>query len=85
MRYRKSRTTCRFSGLQHLIRLVETFQAGPAARFGTVALSVRRVRDGQEFIGYNARLSLPSASTLKLITTATALSVLGTNTRILLA
>ena len=65
------------AGVQRLIRLVESFQAGPAARFGTVALSVRRVRDGQEFIGYNARMSLPSASTLKLITTATALSVLG--------
>ena len=62
---------------QHLLRQVEAFQAGPAARFGTVALSVRRVRDGQELIGYNARQSLPSASTLKLITTATALAVLG--------
>ena len=63
--------------IQHLLRQVETFQAGPAARFGTVALSVRRVRDGEELIGYNARQSLPSASTLKLITTATALAVLG--------
>ena len=62
---------------QRLIRLVEAFQSGPAVRFGTVALSVRRVRDSQELIGYNARLSLPSASTLKLITTATALAVLG--------
>ena len=35
------------------------------------------VRDGQEVLGFNARQSLPSASTLKLITTATALSVLG--------
>ncbi|GAB2589651.1 D-alanyl-D-alanine carboxypeptidase/D-alanyl-D-alanine endopeptidase [Spirosoma areae] len=64
---------------QHLINLVEAFQAGPAVRFGTVALSVRRVRDGEELIGYNARMSLPSASTLKLITTATALVVLGSN------
>lgn len=62
---------------QNLLRQVETFQGGPAARFGTVALSVRRVRDGEELVGYNARQSLPSASTLKLITTATALSVLG--------
>ncbi len=60
-----------------LVRRIDAFQASPVARFGTVALSVRRVRDGQELIGYNARLSLPSASTLKLITTATALSVLG--------
>lgn len=62
---------------QNLIKQVEAFQAGPATRFGTVALSVRRVRDGQELIGYNAHMSLPSASTLKLITTATALAVLG--------
>lgn len=64
---------------QRLLRQVEAFQASPSARFGTVALSVRRVRDGQELVGFNARLSLPSASTLKLITTATALSVLGPN------
>ncbi|AKD55931.1 D-alanyl-D-alanine carboxypeptidase/D-alanyl-D-alanine endopeptidase [Spirosoma radiotolerans] len=63
--------------IQQLLRQVETFQASPAIRNGTVALSVRRVRDGEEFVGYNARLSLPSASTLKLITTATALAVLG--------
>ncbi|WP_077919990.1 D-alanyl-D-alanine carboxypeptidase/D-alanyl-D-alanine-endopeptidase [Spirosoma sp. 209] len=64
---------------QRLLRQIESFQAGPAVRYGTVALSVRRVRDGEERIGYNARLSLPSASTLKLITTATALAVLGPN------
>lgn len=62
---------------QHVRQLVEAFQANPAARFGTVALSVRRVSDGVEQIGYNAYQSLPSASTLKLITTATALTVLG--------
>jgi D-alanyl-D-alanine carboxypeptidase/D-alanyl-D-alanine-endopeptidase (penicillin-binding protein 4) len=65
--------------IQQLIRQIDAFQAGPATRFGTVALSVRRVRDGAAFISYNARMSLPSASTLKLITTATALSVLGPN------
>ena len=65
--------------IQQLLRQVDAFQASPAVRYGTVALSVRRVRDGEEFIGYNARMSLPSASTLKLITTATALAVLGPN------
>ena len=64
---------------QQLLGLVESLQASSSVRFGTVALSVRRVRDGEELIGYNARLSLPSASTLKLITTATALVVLGSN------
>jgi len=65
--------------VQQLMALVDSFQAGPAVRYGTVALSVRRVSDGQELVNYNARQSLPSASTLKLITTATALSVLGPN------
>ncbi|GAB4016623.1 D-alanyl-D-alanine carboxypeptidase/D-alanyl-D-alanine endopeptidase [Spirosoma koreense] len=66
-------------GVQRILNLVEAFQEGPAARYGTVALSVRRVRDSQEIIGYKARQSLPSASTLKLITTATALVVLSPN------
>jgi D-alanyl-D-alanine carboxypeptidase/D-alanyl-D-alanine-endopeptidase (penicillin-binding protein 4) len=64
---------------QHLLKQIEAFQASPAVRFGTVALSVRRVRDGEEIVNVNARQSLPSASTLKLITTATALTVLGAN------
>ncbi len=62
---------------RQLLRQLDRFQASTATQFGTVALSVRRVSDGQELIAYNARRSLPSASTLKLITTATALSVLG--------
>ncbi|MFD2569542.1 D-alanyl-D-alanine carboxypeptidase/D-alanyl-D-alanine-endopeptidase [Spirosoma soli] len=77
--YFQSQPTTDSLATQTLLRQVEAFQAGPAARFGTVALSVRRVRDGEELIGYNARQSLPSASTLKLITTATALAVLGSN------
>ncbi|MBD2701605.1 D-alanyl-D-alanine carboxypeptidase/D-alanyl-D-alanine-endopeptidase [Spirosoma sp. BT702] len=64
---------------RQLRQLVDALQTGSAVRFGTVALSVRRVRDGQERFAYNAYQSLPSASTLKLITTATALQVLGPN------
>ncbi len=66
---------------QQLLRQIELFQESESVRHGTVALSVRRVQDGRELIGYNARLSLPSASTLKLITTATALSVLSPDFR----
>jgi D-alanyl-D-alanine carboxypeptidase/D-alanyl-D-alanine-endopeptidase (penicillin-binding protein 4) len=62
--------------VQQLLTQLDAFQASPVVRYGTVALSVRRVRDGQELVGYNAYQSLPSASTLKLITTATALAVL---------
>ncbi|GAB3696700.1 D-alanyl-D-alanine carboxypeptidase/D-alanyl-D-alanine-endopeptidase [Spirosoma flavus] len=64
---------------QQLRQLIDAIQASPAIRFGTIALSVRRVRDGQERFAYNAYQSLPSASTLKLITTATSLQVLGPN------
>lgn len=64
---------------QHLLSQIEAFQASPTARYGTVALSVRQVSSGHEIIGYNAQVSLPSASTLKLITTGTALLVLGSN------
>ncbi|WP_019987374.1 D-alanyl-D-alanine carboxypeptidase/D-alanyl-D-alanine endopeptidase [Rudanella lutea] len=62
---------------QRLLLLLDQFQQGPVARHGTVALSVRRVSDGEPLIGYNSRQSLSTASTLKLVTTATALAVLG--------
>ncbi|GAB3989866.1 D-alanyl-D-alanine carboxypeptidase/D-alanyl-D-alanine-endopeptidase [Spirosoma daeguense] len=64
---------------QHLLQQVDALQSSSAVRFGSVALSVKRIRDGAELIGYHAHQSLPSASTLKLITTATALQVLGPN------
>lgn len=75
------RATADSLATQRLMRQVELLQTSEAVRYGTVALSVRQVQDGQELVGYNARLSLPSASTLKLITTATALSVLGPDFR----
>ncbi|GAB3946968.1 D-alanyl-D-alanine carboxypeptidase/D-alanyl-D-alanine-endopeptidase [Spirosoma harenae] len=75
----QSQRTADSVATQRLIRQIESFQSSSSVRFGTVALSVRRVRDAEELIGYNSRLSLPSASTLKLITTATALAVLGSN------
>jgi D-alanyl-D-alanine carboxypeptidase/D-alanyl-D-alanine-endopeptidase (penicillin-binding protein 4) len=65
--------------LQRLQATVNQLQTSPFVRNGTAALSVRRVRDGVSLLDYNAQLSLPSASTLKLVTTATALAVLGDN------
>ncbi len=62
---------------QRVLVLLDGFQNSPAARYGTVALSVRRVRDGEPIIGYNSRQTLSTASTLKLVSTATALAVLG--------
>ena len=62
---------------QRLTTLLNQVQNSPSVRYGTIALSVRRVQDGQCLIDYNARQCLSTASTLKLITTATALAVLG--------
>jgi serine-type D-Ala-D-Ala carboxypeptidase/endopeptidase (penicillin-binding protein 4) len=63
--------------IQRLVAAVQALQEGPLVRYGTVAMSVRRVRDGVELAGFNARQSVQTASTLKLVTTATALAVLG--------
>ncbi|WP_460638973.1 D-alanyl-D-alanine carboxypeptidase/D-alanyl-D-alanine endopeptidase [Larkinella harenae] len=65
--------------VQRLHTLVNQLQNSSFVRNGTAALSVRRVRDGVTLLDYNAQMSLPSASTLKLVTTATALAVLGEN------
>jgi serine-type D-Ala-D-Ala carboxypeptidase/endopeptidase (penicillin-binding protein 4) len=52
-------------------------QNGELMRHGTLAVCVQSVSSGQIVAALNQELSLPSASTLKLVTTATALSVLG--------
>lgn len=62
---------------QRLLLQLDQFQNNPVARFGTVSLSVRRVRNGQPVIGYKSQQTMSTASTLKLITTATAMAVLG--------
>lgn len=65
--------------LKRLQATINQLQTSSFVRNGTAALSVRRARDGVTLLDYNAQLSLPSASTLKLVTTATALAVLGEN------
>ncbi|RRB07346.1 D-alanyl-D-alanine carboxypeptidase/D-alanyl-D-alanine endopeptidase [Larkinella rosea] len=65
--------------LKRLQTTINQLQTSPFLRNGTAALSVRRTRDGVTLLDYNAQLSLPSASTLKLVTTATTLAVLGDN------
>jgi len=66
---------------QRVLAVLEELQNSSLLRHGTVALSVRRVRDGQLLLSYNARMSLPPASTFKLVTTATSLAVLGESFR----
>ncbi|MEZ0611279.1 D-alanyl-D-alanine carboxypeptidase/D-alanyl-D-alanine-endopeptidase [Fibrella sp. WM1] len=63
--------------LQRLRDWAESLQRGPLVQNGTVALSVRRVSDGLCVFGQNEFRSLPTASTLKLVSTGTALATLG--------
>ncbi|KPM49905.1 D-alanyl-D-alanine carboxypeptidase/D-alanyl-D-alanine endopeptidase [Jiulongibacter sediminis] len=66
------------SGLQsELIRELTDFQNQPDIQHGTVAAHIQRVSDGKEMVNFNANKAVNSASTLKLITTATALGSLG--------
>ncbi|WP_310589006.1 D-alanyl-D-alanine carboxypeptidase/D-alanyl-D-alanine endopeptidase [Fibrella forsythiae] len=65
------------SALQRLRTWATSLQTGPLASNGIVALSVRRVNDGRVIFGQNDFTSLSTASTLKLVSTATALATLG--------
>ena len=62
---------------QRILAFLDQFQQGPLVRHGVVGLSVRRVKDGEIILGYNNRQSLQTASTMKLVSTATALLALG--------
>ena len=59
------------------LRHLDSLQASPLLQNGSVAACLKNVKTGQTLVAYNARRSLPPASTMKLITTATALTVLG--------
>lgn len=50
-------------------------------RNGSLAISLKTVKDGKPVFVLNQERSLPSASTLKLVTTSTVLSVLGSDFR----
>ncbi|WP_229376776.1 D-alanyl-D-alanine carboxypeptidase/D-alanyl-D-alanine endopeptidase [Fibrella aquatilis] len=63
--------------MQRIRAWAEALQRGSLAQNGIVALSVRRVSDGQCVFGQNEQTSLATASTLKLVSTATALATLG--------
>jgi D-alanyl-D-alanine carboxypeptidase/D-alanyl-D-alanine-endopeptidase (penicillin-binding protein 4) len=61
---------------QFLARL-DSLQQSPFVGSGTVAAHVRSLRTGEPVFDYNARRAVSPASTMKLLTTATALVVLG--------
>jgi serine-type D-Ala-D-Ala carboxypeptidase/endopeptidase (penicillin-binding protein 4) len=63
--------------LQRLRTWAVSLQSGPLGSNGIVALSVKRVNDGAVIFGQNQYTSLSTASTLKLVSTATALATLG--------
>ncbi|WP_375446357.1 D-alanyl-D-alanine carboxypeptidase/D-alanyl-D-alanine-endopeptidase [uncultured Fibrella sp.] len=65
------------AALERLRTWAVSLQSGPLGSNGIVALSVRRVNDGRIIFGQNDGISLSTASTLKLVSTATALATLG--------
>lgn len=60
-----------------LTRHLDSLQRSPFLQNGSVAACLTRVSTGQPVLTFNAQRSLPPASTMKLITTATAFAVLG--------
>lgn len=69
------------SPLEKFQQLLDSIQNDTEIRTGIVAASIRSTQTGEYKIQYNARKSVNSASTLKLVSTASALSVLGPNYR----
>lgn len=62
-------------------QLLDSIQNDNEIQTGIVAASIRSTQTGEYKIQFNARKSVNSASTLKLVSTASALSVLGANYR----
>lgn len=68
-------------GVSNFSDAVLELQNSELFRNGTLAVSLKSVKDGRTVFSSNPVLSLPSASTLKLVTTATAISVFGADYR----
>jgi D-alanyl-D-alanine carboxypeptidase/D-alanyl-D-alanine-endopeptidase (penicillin-binding protein 4) len=64
-------------GLVRFSDAVIELQNSELIRHGTLSVCVKSVKDGQNIFALNHEKSLPSASTLKLVSTATALSLFG--------
>ena len=69
------------SPLEKFQQLLDSIQNDNEIRTGIVAASIRSTQTGEYKIQFNARKSVNSASTLKLVSTASALSVLGPDFR----
>ncbi len=71
-----------FSAIQNqLLTELRNFQNSEGIKAGIVAASIHRTTDNKPMLSFNSDKSVNSASTMKLITTATALSVLGEDFR----
>ncbi|TDE16365.1 D-alanyl-D-alanine carboxypeptidase/D-alanyl-D-alanine endopeptidase [Dyadobacter psychrotolerans] len=64
-------------GLTNFSDAVLELQNSELFRNGTLAVSLKSVKQGKQIFSLNQQRSLPSASTLKLVSTATVLSVFG--------
>lgn len=60
---------------------LERFVNHPALKHASVGVSVVDMENGRSIVSYDAEKSLTPASTMKLVTTATALETLGDNYR----
>lgn len=67
--------------LERLQKLIDSVQNDTEIRSGVVAASIRSTQTGEYKLQYNAHKSVNSASALKLVSTASALAVLGSNYR----
>lgn len=68
-------------GLRKFQDAVLAFQNKELISNGTVAVSIRNTQDGRVIFSANSNKSLPAASILKLVTTATAMELLGASYR----
>lgn len=69
------------SPVDRLTDAVAELQNKELLKNGLVTISVQNVKDGTVVLNHQGSLSVPSASTLKLVSTASALSVLGADFR----
>lgn len=57
--------------------IISQYLGNSSAENTNISISIRKISDEQEIFSYQPKMALPPASTLKLITTGTALDTLG--------
>ncbi|MES2795101.1 MAG: D-alanyl-D-alanine carboxypeptidase/D-alanyl-D-alanine-endopeptidase [Bacteroidota bacterium] len=69
------------SAEDRFVQKIDSLQKSSILENGTLGVSIRNCKTGNQLIGFNEKKALRPASTLKLVTTATALALLGENFR----